>query len=183
MKASEFATELKNEVVQLTIDGQKQIECKNLTKYLEEKIPKLDAAEAHEEQVTTDFRLAHYQAQLESDSRMFASVLDYGKHALNAVMLINAGASVALLSLIGSLTTATTPDAGSEFARPLLYFVLGVVCSALASGGSYCTQFFYAERTDQTVGKRFHIATVIFVISSYGLFIAGAFACYLRLAR
>ena len=51
MKASPFATELNNEVVQLSIDGQKQIECKNLIKYPEEKITKLDAAESHEEQV------------------------------------------------------------------------------------------------------------------------------------
>ena len=51
MKASPFATELNNEVVQLSIDGQKQIECKNLIKYPEVKITKREAAESHEEQV------------------------------------------------------------------------------------------------------------------------------------
>jgi hypothetical protein len=183
MKSSDFAKQLRDEVIQLTINGQKLIECKNLTHFLDEKIPELDEAETVENQVRVDFRLAHYQAQLESSSQMFESVLAYGKHALNAIMIINAGAAVALLSLIGSLTNAAMPTAGAKFAFPLLLFVLGVVFSALASGGSYCTQFFYAENSDQKAGRRFHIATVVFVVCAYLIFISGAFVTYFRLLK
>jgi len=182
MKSSEFAKLLRDDVIQLNIDGQKTIECKNLTAYLEEKIPELEKSETSDHEVHVDFRLAHYQATLDGNSQMFASVLDYGKHALNSIMVINAGASVALLSLIGSLTTQASPLAGARFALPLLLFVLGVVFSAVASGGSYCAQYFYVEQPDQIVGKRFHLATVLFVVCAYLIFIAGAFTVYSRLS-
>ena len=181
MKSAEFAKQLRNQVIQLNIDGQKTIECKNLTAYLEEKIPELEQSDTSDHEVTVDFRLAHYQATVEGNSQMFASVLEYGKHALNSIMVINAGASVALLSLIGSLTTKESPLAGEKFALPLLLFVLGVVFSAFASGGSYCTQYYYAEQPNRVVGKRFHLATVVFVVCAYLIFIAGAFTVYFRL--
>ncbi len=182
MKSAEFAKLLRNEVIQLNIDGHKTIECKNLTAYLEEKIPELEKSDTSDHQVNVDFRLAHYQATIAGSSQMFASVLEYGKHALNSIMVINAGASVALLSLIGSLTTKESPLAGERFAFPLLLFVLGVVFSAVASGGSYCTQYFYTEQPDRLIGKRFHVATVVFVVCSYLIFIAGAFTVYFRLS-
>jgi len=177
MKASEFATRLQDEVLQLTINGQKTIETKNLTQFLEEKIPLLREAEKDDHDIAVDFRLAHYQAQIQSNTQMFASVLDYGKHALNAAMIINAGAAVALLSLVSSLCGRNIA-AGASYASALLLFVFGVLLAAMATGGAYCTQYFYTQSPETQNGKRFHVATVVFALASYGLFISGALSSY-----
>ncbi len=180
MKSSEFATQLRNEVIQLTINGQKTIDSKNLTKFLDEKIPLLEHAEKEDSNITIDFRLAHYQAEIQSNTQMFASVLDYGKHALNSAMIINAGAAVALLSLIGNIIGGD-PSAGSSYSTAVLWFVFGVLSAAIATGGAYCTQYFYTQAPEKPTGKRFHVTTVIFAIGSYGLFIAGALSSYFTL--
>ncbi len=180
MKASDFSKQLRDEVNGLIANGQKNIACRALVRALEKNIPKLEEAEQKTRQVPLDFQLAHYEAQIAAKSQMFASVLDYGKHALNAAMIINAGAAVALLTLIGGLF-AHSSQLAVNYASPLLLFVVGVLAAAMAYGGAYCAQYFYTENSESKIGKSFHTLTVLFAIGSYALFLSGAISCYLIL--
>ena len=183
MKASNFAMQLKNQLLQLAIDGNKTIPTTNLTQFLEEKIPELEAAEQTEQTVAVDFRVSHYQAQLDTNLKMFESVIEYGKHAMNAAMIVNAGAAVALLTLVGNLAAHSSSGPASPFARPILYFSIGVLVAAMAIGGAYLTQYLYAGNSESRAGKGFHVTTALFVICSYALFLLGAFNAYSILGR
>ncbi len=181
MKASTFATSLRNEIIKLTLGKQTSISTKVLTQYLDERIPELENAEKHATAVTVDLQTAHYKAKTEVSLEMFASVLDYGKHALNAGMIINAGAAVSLLSFIGNLAARLQPaQVPNGLVIAMFLFVCGVGSAALATGGAYCTQYFYAEEKT-IVGIRYHIVTVIFAVSAYLLFFIGATLSFLAL--
>ena len=179
MRASQFATLLRDDVIKLNREGEKTISAKSLTRFLDEKIPLLEEAEKKDQVIAVDFRIEHYKAQIASNNQMFASVLDYGKHALNAAMIVNAGASVALLTLIGNLAGSPAyAHFAPRFASPVLLFVLGVLAAAMATGGAYCTQYFYTQTPDRPTGKRFHRATGFLSLASYAMFLAGAWRSY-----
>lgn len=178
MKSSDFATSLRNQIIKLTLDKQTSISTKTLTKYLDERIPELVSAENNETAVAMDLQAAHYKATTEASLEMFSSVLDYGKHALNAAMIVNAGAAVALLSFIGNLSTRLQPNQVPQgLVTAILCFVCGVGSAALASGGAYCTQFYYSESKTKA-GIRYHIITAALALSSYILFFVGAGVSY-----
>ena len=186
MKASAFATSLRDEIIKLTLAGQTSVATKQLTLFLDEKIPELEQAEGNGNPIPIDFQISHYKARQESAQQLFNSVIEYGKHALNAALIINAGAAISLLTFIGNLAVRLNLQSSASLANALVLFVLGVLAGAMAMGGAYCTQFYYAAEyykmggnTAQNKGAiRFHIATACFVVVAYVLFLSGAFISY-----
>jgi len=114
----------------------------------------------------------------EEDKEMFRSVLTYAETALKNALLISGGAAVALLAFMGNIL-AKDPQSRlvAQFSAPLACFVYGVLAAALASGGSYATQYAYFHY-GQRQGVLWHRISVGLLCISYLLFAAGSFLCY-----
>jgi hypothetical protein len=111
----------------------------------------------------------------------FKQVIALGQSAIKSVTLINGGAAVALLAFIGHLAVAATSKYQiTPFAESLRYFVAGVLCSALASGTTYLSQYFYSRSGKwwAALAITFHLATVLVTICAFAAFIQGASLAY-----
>ena len=125
--------------------------------------------------------LAHYDAQNKHAIEMFKSVIDSGREALNALVLINGGAVVALLGFMGATKSKGLPQAlGTALTLPLVQFGFGVLMGALGFGARYFSQAFFSLKK-RSAGNSFSGATIIFAIVGYALFgwgIYGAFRAF-----
>src|SRR4051812_11172099 len=80
----------------------------------------------------------------DSAKLMFQSVISSGENAVKSAMLINGGASVAVLAFLGNLMAKASLAPSlklGEFPNAMLCFVFGVLVPALANGLIYSTQF------------------------------------------
>ena len=134
--------------------------------------------------------LEHYKAQLlmwienqKSQSQIFTegfrSVILSAQNALRSSILINGGASVALLTFIGKLNIEANTQV-NKLAFPLLIFVIGVLVSAINSGFTYLTQWFYFGGVvwKEKLGFYLNIINIILAIASYSLFAIGTWFTY-----
>jgi uncharacterized protein YdbL (DUF1318 family) len=122
--------------------------------------------------------LAHYDAQAKSNLEMFKSVIDAGKEALNATLLINGGAVVAFLGFLGSMLSKGGSEAlGLKLTIPLLSFGFGVLSGALGFGFRYCAQFSYARQWVKT-GHIINAISVLCATFAYAAFGYGVYVAY-----
>lgn len=140
--------------------------------------------------------LAHSRAAAwieTTNSQTFES----GNQALKAAGVVNGGAAVALLALIGNMVDkdATASISGEAIGFALLIFVAGVSASALASGGAYITNYLYVtagtartwdyehpyvhhtrrSKVYEWSGAFFHVLSVLLVLFSYSSFLYGSY--------
>jgi hypothetical protein len=128
-------------------------------------------------------------------------VISSGSNSLRLLSTLNAGASIALLAFIGSIAGKSTPVFSSVtvFIKPMIFFGLGLLASAAATGGMYFAQYFYGlavarmqfdwshpyvHETDGSKrmhgwGVFFHVVTVILALGSFCLFGVGIYRCML----
>ncbi|MEO3713994.1 hypothetical protein [Roseateles flavus] len=120
--------------------------------------------------------LAHYAAQSSFSIAMLEAVVEAGKTALQSLIVINGGAVIALLGVLGNL--AGKPE-GGPFARylalPLLEFGGGVLFGALGFAFRYFSQDCYAEQGDKNSprrrwGHRFRYAAILCAVLGFVLF-------------
>ena len=127
--------------------------------------------------------LAQFHAQQVCDLEMFRSVIGYGREALGRALLINGAAAAALLAFIGNIWTKTiTPPSVTAITASILWFSFGVLVAALATGSSYCTQYFYSHSSPRR-GRFFQVLCVLLVLSSYAVFLVGAIESYSAFAQ
>lgn len=105
---------------------------------------------------------------------MFKSVIATGQTAINSAILINGGASVATLALIGNVVNEQTTIAG-KLACALTMFAYGVLSPVVAAGTTYFAQFLYSYQKTMS-GRIFHGISICLVIASYVLFCLGIFS-------
>ena len=183
VKASEYVAQLRAEIAQLNSET---LSTALLLKYLDGEIsqlielertdgdPMLQAQRVEQYKAQCAIHLEQFRAQNAGHSQLFASVIDYAQRAINAVVYINAGAAIALLSFIG-----THDGEARVLGRPLLIFVLGVLSGALAHGGAYLAQYCYAEEGPKSKGgDRLRLATAGAVVIGYLCFVAAAIGAY-----
>lgn len=127
-----------------------------------------------------------HKAELE----MFKAVIESGKTALTTVMLVNGGAAVALLAFIANMAAKVdSPIKLYAIAGALMWFVMGVLLAALATGTTYLTQSAYAEQMYGAPGKPVSrwvkigidygdYTAIGLVFLAYCAFAAGAFTAY-----
>jgi hypothetical protein len=111
----------------------------------------------------------------------FRQVIALGQSALKSVMLINGGASVAILAFIGHLVSSEHSTLSIlPFAEALRFFVIGVFMAAMANGATYLTQLAYDSDVEwqQFTGKILHVITVLVAIGSFVAFFFGANEAY-----
>lgn len=122
--------------------------------------------------------LAHFDAQTKHAIEMFKSVMDAGREALNALVLINGGAVVALLGFMGATIAKGFPASlGMQLTRPVLFFGLGVLMGALGFGVRYLGQACYSGQR-RTLGNVFNVTSSLSAVVGYILFGSGVYAAY-----
>src|SRR3546814_644754 len=109
---------------------------------------------------------------------MFRSVISSGQSALKSSILINGGATVALLAFVGTVWNdpQSAPTLG-PLVSVLVLFAVGVLLSAMAHGTTYLSQYFYSMVGERT-GAAFHILTVALVLGAYSTFGWATFSIY-----
>lgn len=177
METKEAIQKLKTDLVALKERGQEQVKILALEQYLTDlEHVATESAEWRNHQHQSS--LAQYDAQATSDLEMFKSVLESGREALKAVLLINGGAAVALL---GALSYVVSRDGSQELGLgisvSLADFGGGVLLAALSSGARYVTQFVYKDGHNRT-GHVFNGLSILLATTAYVAFGFGMFHAY-----
>ena len=115
----------------------------------------------------------YWQEILEKRKLAFESVIKYGESALKSAILINGGASVAILTFITQIWLKS-PEIISSLLYSLVCFVSGTFFSSCATGMAYFTQWHHLTEDDKNF-KRMRSITIWLVGLSYVLFFAGIF--------
>ena len=127
-------------------------------------------------------KLAQYRVESAWQQEMFKSVIVASQVALKSAILINGGASVALLAFIGNLWSKGIGNSVMlSLSRIMCIFVLGVFSGALACGSMYLTQYCY-EREWMKRGHYFRYSCLFLVITCYVLFFIGLAFAYFTFA-
>lgn len=190
MDVSSALKELKEEIQKIVSQGQNlnpqgTIDYINL---LLEEVAGEDASESERRRAIADLHLAAYTSEraaalqhqaliASSDLEAFRVTIQAGAIARKDLLIINGGASVALLALLGHFVASGKMQATMAFAPVLLSFSLGVAMCALCSASTYVSQAFYQHEIE---GKKpmlawiFHGLALAFWLSGAASFVYGA---------
>lgn len=131
----------------------------------------------------------HWQACQSSRDQMEKWSVEIGLSAIRSCLLINGGASVALLAFLG---TVMNPNNHIEYLaiyikQGLALFISGVVASLISFLLAYIIQILYnsafsgmqpatnQQQRSRKIGKILHVVEVIIVILSLAFFCLGVF--------
>ncbi len=106
----------------------------------------------------------------------FKSVISLAQTALKIPILINGGAAIAILALIGN--TWSKNSLSTDLAKSLLFFSFGVLLAAIGTGVSYLTQYRFLQKNEDTITHIFRYLVIACIIISYILFMAGSYWSY-----
>jgi hypothetical protein len=148
---------------------------------IESEIRKLNhESQLAQQKLEQERNLAHYRATVDGETEMFRSVIETAKATLNTSILVNGGASVALLALLGNLVgrpQPISPALQQGLIVSLAFFAAGVLSGAIATSSTYLSQFCYHNEYRRT-GIAFHSLTVVLVLSTYVTFALGLSNAY-----
>ena len=129
--------------------------------------------------------LAHYNIVNNAIMSHAKSVIDIGQAALKSAILINGGASVALLAFMGHIwNSSLCQNMLPVLPASLLRFLIGVLAAAVASGTTYLSMYSYGlflmnnKKIWKNAGDIINILTILLVVFSYLLFILGGLKTY-----
>lgn len=178
METKEAIDKLKSDLAEIKAQGQESVPIAGLENYLA----------GLEKDATTSFEnrkldyqrmLAGYDAQVKFDIEMFKSVIEAGKEALNATLIINGGAVIAFFGFLGSMLSKGGAEAlGLKLTVPLCSFGFGVLFAALGFGIRYLAQYCYAKKVWMKTGHSFNVASIFMAITSYIMFGYGVYNAY-----
>jgi hypothetical protein len=137
----------------------------------------LDSDQAEKDMALAKHRgeLAKYSAEANAQLELFKSVILSGESARKSFFLLNGGAAVAVLALIGHLSTsAITATQVSKFAFALVSFACGLLFAAGASGGTYLVQKAFADSKK----RRAEILNMVGIWVCIGSLVAFCVGCY-----
>lgn len=181
MGIREFAGQMKSEIEALRAKGMESIPAKVLINYLSQ-------IEQSPESDPSPVQLESYKAALTHShtarTEMFRSVITSGQNAIRSMVVINGGASVALLAFLGHLATINSSSIAT-FADCLVAFVAGTLLAGLVSGGTYLSQWLLASErpAGEKAGFWVNILVIALGIASYVAFGLGAYWTYDAFAR
>lgn len=122
-----------------------------------------------------NFHIDEQAREHESNLELFRSGNVAGQVAIRSSLLLNGGASVAMLAFIGH-TAANLPERVPEFAECLFIFALAALSSSLIAGTTYLSQV--TQVFNQSAGFWFNNLAIAFGLASYGLFFWGLLTAY-----
>ena len=130
------------------------------------------------QKIETQHTLAHLDVQTKHRIEMFKAVIESGREALNALVLVNGGAVIALLGFMGATISKGLPPAlGLSLTLPILQFGIGVLMGAIGFATRYLSQTCYSEEKEKW-GDRFKAAAIAAALIGYGLFGCGIYRAY-----
>ena len=154
MEPKELLDEIRVELDLVEKQGQTHVPVAGLRRYLSALEADAGKSVEYRRQVH-EGTLSHATAKNQFNLEMFKSVLDAGKSAINALLIINGGAVVALLGMLSNLAKESNGDQLARYlALPLLQFGLGVLCAAATFALRYFSQEAYSA--SEEYGDRFH---------------------------
>jgi uncharacterized membrane protein YidH (DUF202 family) len=127
---------------------------------------------------TEQERVAFISAKLEE----FKAVISLAQTALKIPILINGGAAIAILALMGN--TWSENSLTTDIAESLLFFSIGVLMAAIGSGAAYLAQLIFLrvrgteDKATEDKANKWQCTAIICVIISYILFMVGAWWAY-----
>lgn len=124
--------------------------------------------------------LAKYRVQADLMLEQFNATIRSGQGALKSMFLVNGGAAVAVLALIGHLSTSPIGAArASSFALPLSCFAAGLAFTTMASGFTYLSQRAYSQRrTGRRRGEKLNNVVIFLTIAALLAFVGGCSLAY-----
>jgi hypothetical protein len=183
MESQEVIEAFRHQLDQVTAQGVDQVQVSALRNYLNALEQDAGASQEYRRQ-KHEGMLAHYTAQNQHSIEMLKAVLEAGKSALHALFIINGGAVIALLGVIGSLAGK---DGGAKFASmlalPLLFFGVGVLAGAVGFSFRYFSQACYSESEKeddkhQKLGHFFRYAAIASVFVGFSVFGYAMYGAY-----
>ena len=182
MESLQILNQLRVELIELKSQGVKTLDLEALESYIEN-LNKGTESSIELQKMNHQSSLAHYDAQIKNNIALFKSVIDSGREAINALVLINGGAVISLLGFMGAtISKGLSSSLGANLTHPLLYVGIGVLAGALAFGGRYCAQWFYSSTMMKT-GHSFLVGTIIVVITGYAFFGVGICEAYTAFSK
>ncbi len=145
METQEVTAAFRNQLDQVEAQGGQQVQVSALRAYLDALDKDAGATQEYRNREHAGM-LAHFTANNEHSIEMLKGVLEAGKSALHALLIINGGAAVALLGVMSNLAGK---GGGAPLARylalPLLEFGIGVLVGAIGFAFRYFSQACYSE--------------------------------------
>lgn len=185
MDAKEFAAQLRKIIADLKNQGTAAIYSENLIAYLDNVIASdlPDPSPADLEQYKARLRLQteEYRARVETDREVFKAVIQAGQNALRTGFLLNGGASIAVLAVIGKfMTVEESLQWVPPLSNSLILFVIGTFLIAFSSAVTYLSQWFYGGDADShyKLGLGLNIFAILIGLSSFGFFLWGMIRAY-----
>ena len=124
--------------------------------------------------------LAKYRVQADLILEQFKATIRTGQGALKSMFLINGGAAVAILALIGHLSTSPVGSSkATSFALPLSCFAAGLALTTTASGFTYLAQRAYSQRHQgRHKGEKLNNVVILMTIAALIAFVCGCIFSY-----
>lgn len=177
MESAEVLNKLKTELDAVGATGQNAVAIEALQKYIDD-LRTHATSSVELRKLEQQRSLAHFDAQTKHAIEMFKSVIDSGREALNALVLVNGGAVIALLGFMGATISKGLPaPLGMQLTLPILLFGLGVLMGALGFGIRYLAQACYAYNRN-TLGTVFNVSSSLVAAAGYALFGYGVYVAY-----
>lgn len=175
METQEVVAAFRKQLDQVEAQGGQQVQVLALRAYLDALEKDAGATQEYRNREHAGM-LAQFAAKNEYNIEMLKAVLEAGKSALHALLIINGGAVVALLGVMSNLAGK---DSGALLARylalPLLQFGIGVLVGAVGFALRYFSQACYAESANtqdqyHRWGDWFRYAAIASAFTGYVLF-------------
>jgi hypothetical protein len=145
MESQEIIEAFRKQLEQVEAQGSQQVQVTALRAYLDALEKDAGATQEYRNREHAGM-LAQYAARSQHAIEMLKAVLEAGKSALHALLLINGGAVVALLGVMSNLVGKSEGAALARYlALPLLQFGIGVLLGAVGFAFRYLSQACYSD--------------------------------------
>lgn len=175
MESKELIDAFRKQLDQVEVQGNTEVRVNALRAYLD--ALERDAGASQEDRNRAHAgMLAQFTAKNSYSIEMLKAVLEAGKSALHALLIINGGAVVALLGVMSNLAGKNSGVALAKYlALPMLQFGIGVLVGALGFAFRYFSQACYTgsdglQDGHQRWGDRFKYAAIAAAMAGYVLF-------------
>jgi hypothetical protein len=175
MESKELIEAFRKQLEQVEAQGNQQVQVTALRVYLDALEKDAGASQEYRNREHAGM-LADFAARNEHGIEMLKAVLEAGKSALHALLIINGGAVVAMLGVMSNLVGKSGGAALARYlALPLLQFGIGVLLGAIGFAFRYLSQASYSnssssgDRSD-LVGDWLRYAAILSAIAGYVLF-------------
>jgi hypothetical protein len=180
VELDEAIAQFKTELAGVRAQGKATVDIQALEQYLDT-LKSEASISAELRRQNHERELAHYNAVNSHSIENFRVVLAAGKEAINAAIIINGGAVIAVMSFMGATAGKQGFNYLMLFAHPLFLFGTGVLLGGVSFGSRYISQFCYSYPDKPSVKKCGHFAngaSWFFTADSFLAFAIGVWESY-----